>query len=263
MTRLTVNDLRFAYGDQAVLMDLCLDAEVGEVVGVLGPNGCGKTTLFKIITGLLSPTKGTIFIDGADISDLDSRSRAQLVATVPQEPLTPVGFTVAEVVLMGRNPHLSLLEFEHPNDRQIATTVMELTDILHLAHRSLFSLSGGERQRVIVALALVQQTPVLLLDEPTSNLDLYAQTKVMSLVQNVCRAQGATILVAMHDLTLAAQWCDRVVLMADGNSRMQGLPDRVLTEQNVADAYGIDVVVTSNPESRTPVVLPMSKRSSK
>jgi len=257
-TRLRLDELHFAYGDEPVLRGVSLAAESGELVGVLGPNGCGKTTLFKLIIGSLKPASGRIDVDGASLSGLDPGSRARQVAAVPQDPVAPVGFTVADLVMMGRNPHLGLLEFEGERDRAIAVDAMKSTDILRLAPRPVSTLSGGERQRVFVAMALVQQAPVLLLDEPTSNLDLAAQATIMALVQRLCRERGDTVLVAMHDLTLAAQWCDRLILMDGGKVRTQGPPDRVLTEANVAAVYGADVVIVRHPQTGAPVVLPKS-----
>ncbi len=253
--RLRVDDLRFGYGDAPVLRGVSLAAETGEVVGVLGPNGCGKTTLFKLIIGSLKPVDGRIDVDGDDLSGLGPGERARRVAAVPQDPIAPIGFNVADLVMMGRNPHLGLLQVEGERDRAIAVKAMERTDILSLAHRPVTSLSGGERQRVFVAMALVQRAPVLLLDEPTSNLDLAAQATVMALVQRLCRERGDTVLVAMHDLTLAAQWCDRLVLMEGGTVRTEGTPESVLTGHNVAAVYGADVVIARHPQSGTPVVL--------
>jgi iron complex transport system ATP-binding protein len=261
--RLRVDDLHFGYGDAPVLRGVSITAGSGEVVGVLGPNGCGKTTLFKLIIGSLKPADGRIDIDGTDLSALGPGERARSVAAVPQDPVAPVGFSVADLVMMGRNPYLGLLEVEGERDRAIAVTAMEHTDILSLAHRPVTSLSGGERQRVFVAMALVQRAPVLLLDEPTSNLDLAAQATVMGLVQRLCRERGDTVLVAMHDLTLAAQWCDRLVLMEGGTVRTEGTPERVLTGHNVAAVYGAEVVIAHHPQSGAPVVLPKSDTKSR
>ncbi len=254
--RLKVDEVHFDYGDAPVLRGVSLGAEPGELVGVLGPNGCGKTTLFRLIIGSLKPAAGRIGVDGVDLLSLGAGERARRVAAVPQDPVAPVGFTAADLVMMGRNPHLSLLESESDEDRAIAITAMESTDILQLAHRPITSLSGGERQRVFVAMALVQRTPVLLLDEPTSNLDLSAQATVMALVRRLCRERRDTVLVAMHDLTLAAQWCDRLVLMDVGRVVMEGSPDQVLTGQTVAAVYGTEVVIVHHPQSGVPVVLP-------
>jgi iron complex transport system ATP-binding protein len=255
-TRLGVDGLHFAYGDEPVLQGVTLAAEPGELVGVLGPNGCGKTTLFKLVIGSLKPASGRIDVNGASLSGLGPGERARRVAAVPQDPVAPIGFTVADLVMMGRNPHLGLLEFEGEQDRAIAVNAMQSTDIIELAHRPVSTLSGGERQRVFVAMALVQRAPVMLLDEPTSNLDLAAQATVMALLQRLCRERGDTVLVAMHDLTLAAQWCDRLVLMDGGKVRTQGTPDEVLTEANVAAVYGADVVIARHPQTGAPVVLP-------
>jgi iron complex transport system ATP-binding protein len=255
-TGLRLDGLHFDYGDVPVLRGVSLEAGSGELVGVLGPNGCGKTTLFKLIIGSLKPASGRIDVNGTDLSGLGPGSRARRVAAVPQDPVAPVGFTVADLVMMGRNPHLGLLEFEGEQDRAIVIKAMQSTDIIDLAHRPVSNLSGGERQRVFVAMALVQRAPVLLLDEPTSNLDLAAQATVMALVQRLCRERGDSVLVAMHDLTLAAQWCDRLVLMDEGKVRTQGTPDEVLTEANVAAVYGADVVIARHPQTGAPVVLP-------
>ena len=253
---LRIETLRFSYGDGPVLSGLSLEAAGGEVVGVLGPNGCGKTTLFGLVAGSLRPESGRVLVDGADLAVLSPGARAKKIAVVPQDPVAPLGFTVAELVMMGRNPHLGLLEWEGDGDRRIATTAMERTDLLHLAHRPVVTLSGGERQRVFVAMALAQRAPVLLLDEPTANLDLANQTMVMSLVRGLSRERGDTVMVAMHDLTLAAQWCDRLVMMAGGGVYAEGTPREVLTERSVAAVYGADVIITRHPETGAPVVLP-------
>ena len=169
---LEVRDIQFSYNGRPVLDGLSLSVAAGELVGVVGPNGSGKTTLLKLVTGVLSPDAGAVLVNGIDMAQLGSRERARQIAIVPQDPQLPMGFSVVDLVLMGRNPHLGLLQWEGERDMQVATAAMEQTNVAHLAGRTLSKLSGGERQRAVVATALAQQAPVLLLDEPTSNLDL-------------------------------------------------------------------------------------------
>ena len=260
---LNVKDLRFSYNGAAVLNGLDLAAEGGEMVGVVGPNGAGKTTLFRLISGILKPPVGSITIGGADVSALSPRERAKLVAVVPQGPTLPVGFSVLDLVLMGRNPHLKLLQWESAADLEIAARSMEKTQVLSLADRPLGTLSGGERQRAVIAMALSQETPVLLLDEPTSNLDLAHQTQVMDTIRDVHRDRKGVVLIAMHDLTLAAQYCDRLVLLSGGHVFVSGRPEDVLSEKNISEVYGTEAIVMTHPETGTPVVLATSSSNSK
>ena len=257
---LKVHGLKFSYRGSAVLDGLDLEVGAGEMVGLVGPNGAGKTTLLRLITGVLRPSGGRILMDGADLGTLSPSERARLVSVVPQNPELPLSFSVLDLVLMGRNPHLKLLQWEGRGDMEVATRAMEVTATQHLAGRSLDTLSGGERQRAVVAMALAQEAPFLLLDEPTSNLDLAHQTRVMDMVRDVQRRRGGGVLLAMHDLTLAAQYCTRLILLADGRCYAEGPPDAVLTRENIAGVYGAEVYVLSHPQGGTPVVLPVSGR---
>ena len=253
---LEVRDIGFSYGGRPVLRGLSLSVAAGQLVGVVGPNGSGKTTLLKLITGVLSPNAGAVWIDGVDASKLGGRERARRVAIVPQAPQLPMGLTVVDVVLMGRSPHLGLLQWESERDLRVAAAAMEQTDVAHLAGRTLGKLSGGERQRAVVATALAQQAPLLLLDEPTSNLDLAHQTEVMELVRQVQSERGGAVLAAMHDLTLAAQFCDRVVMLAGGRCFAAGRPRDVLTACNIREVYGAEVAILEHPATGAPVVAP-------
>ena len=252
---LVVDRVHFARGDVSVLQGLDLSVEASELVGVVGPNGAGKTTLMRLISGVLRPHSGRILVDGTDLAGLSTGRRARLVSVVPQNPQLPLSFSVVDLVLMGRNPHLKLFQWEGRHDLEVAWRSMELTETAHLAERAIETLSGGERQRAVVATALAQDAPILLLDEPTSNLDLSHQSRVMDLVKKVQRERGGAVLVAMHDLTLAAQYCDRLVMLADGRSYIEGPPETVLTRENIARAYGVDATVLSHPATGKPVVV--------
>ncbi len=254
---LSVKNLHFAYKSNRVLRGLDLDVAEGELVGVVGPNGCGKTTLLQLVSGLLEPDEGDIRVNGTTLGSLGPSERARLISVVPQSPQLPLGFTVKELVLMGRNPHLRLLQWEGPGDIEVAERAMEMTGLASLRERTLATLSGGERQRALVAMALAQESPVLLLDEPTASLDLAHQTRIMDLARDVQARRGGAMLVSMHDLTLAAQYCDRLVMMAGGRGHATGTPTEVLTPENIAAAYGTEVFVLPHPVGGTPVVLPL------
>ena len=256
---LKVDDIHFGFNGTPVLNGLDLEVADGEMVGVVGPNGSGKTTLLRLVSGVLRPSEGRILIDGEDLADLTPGRRARLVAVVPQNPRLPLGFSVLDLTLMGRNPHLKLLRSEGDRDFDIAYWALELTEVAHLADRRLDTLSGGGQQRVVVAMALAQQAPVLLLDEPTSNLDLAHQVGIMDMVSALQKKNGGGVLVALHDLTLAAQYCDRLVMLAEGLSFAEGAPDEVLTVENVSKVYGAEVFVLRHPQGGTPVVLPASQ----
>ena len=253
---LEVSDIRFSYSDGPVLDGLSLSVSTGEVVAIVGPNGSGKTTLLRLVTGVLSPEAGAVMVDGVPLAGLGHRERARKVAIVPQKPQLPLSFSVLDLVLMGRNPHLGLLQWEGERDVRIAVEAMETTETVHLASRAIGTLSGGEQQRAVVATALAQQAPVLLLDEPTSSLDLAHQSKVMALVSRVQKQRGGAVLMAMHDLTLASQYCDRIVMLAGGRVYAEGRPRDVLTAESIRAVYDTDVTVMSHPTTGTPVVVP-------
>ena len=258
---LTVDSIHFGYEGRPVLNGLDLEVGRGELVGIVGPNGSGKTTLLRLIGGVLRPSSGRVLLSGNDLGPLKPSDRAKLVSVVPQNPQLPQGFSVLDLVLVGRNPHLKLLQFEGRRDLEVAMRAMEMTATSHLATRTLDTLSGGERQRAVVAMALAQEAQVMLLDEPTSSLDLAHKTAVMDLVKGIHRERGGAVLIAMHDLTLAAQYCHRLVMLAEGRSYAEGPPGDVLTRDNVSRVYGAEVRVLPHPVGGTPVVLPVSRGS--
>ena len=249
-----VRDVWARYGERQVIRGLNLSIKRGSVTALAGPNGVGKSTLLRLLSGSLKPSRGTTRVAGADVASLSARERARLVAVVPQNVELPPGTAALEVVLMGRNPHMSLLSWEGEADVDIAVEAMRMTDTDDLLDRRVDELSGGERQRVAIAMALAQQTPVLLLDEPTANLDLAYQPAIMTLMRDMASTEK-TVVVAVHDLTLAGQFCDEVALMSEGTVHAAGRPEEVLTEVNIREAYGADVTVLTHPSTGKPIVV--------
>lgn len=215
----------------------------GSFTGVLGPNGCGKTTLLKMMAGVLRPASGSVTLDGRVLADLPRRTAARHVAVVPQDTHPAFDYSALEIVLMGRHPHLRRTELEGPGDLAIAQQSLEATGTLRLAHRPFTSLSGGERQRVVIASALAQQPDVLLLDEPTASLDLGYQLEVASLLRRLSREHDVTMVMATHDLNLAASMCDALALMRDGRLLRHGATADVLTGAAVRETYGVEADV--------------------
>ena len=252
-------DIQFSYSQRAILQGVSLEAGLGEIVGLVGPNGSGKTTFLRIVTGTLTPRRGKVYIQGNEIAALRPRDRARLVAMVQQGPAIPPGFTAMEVVLMGRNPHLSLLQWEGEKDIEICQRVMELTETWEFANRLVSTLSGGELQRVFIARALAQETPLLILDEPTAHLDISFQTNVLDMIERIRRENDVTVLLAMHDLTLAAQYCNRIAALHQGSIFASGEPSQVLTTDLVSTVFGAEVSIVEHPVHKTPVVLPVGR----
>ena len=258
---LAARDLVFKVDTARLLDDVHLQAERGEFVGLIGPNGAGKTTFLRAVSGLVRSQEGTVHLDGRDLSEMSARDVARIQAQVPQIAPFTFGFTSLELVLMGRYPHLGRLQVEGAEDRRIALDVMGLTDTVAFADRQLTTLSGGERQRVFVARALAQRPQILLLDEPTSNLDIQHQLKVLDIVRGLV-AEGMTAVAAIHDLTLAARYCHRLVLMSDGRILAQGTPKEVLTSANIESAFHVRAVIIQDPFTGKPTVSPLDQTQS-
>lgn len=247
-----LTDVTLGYNGRPVLRGLDLKAKPGEMLGLVGPNGSGKSTLIKGIAGVVSPFSGRIVINGCDIKTLKREELARIVATVPQNPVLPAAFTAFEIVLMGRTPHLGLLRYEGRSDFAIAWAAMEMTRTQTFAERRISELSGGEQQRIIIARALAQQPKVLLLDEPTAHLDINHQLEILDLIKSLCLEQALTVVAALHDLNLASQYCDRIVLLNGGRIYVEGTPSQVLTAENIKRAYGAEVCVYPHPINQLP-----------
>ncbi|MDP6346851.1 MAG: ABC transporter ATP-binding protein [Dehalococcoidia bacterium] len=250
--RLEVEEVSIAYGDRTVVRHITLNAASGEVVGLIGPNGSGKTSLIRAISRVVPISEGHILLDGLDVSRISRQQLARLVGVVSQNPHLPETFTALEIVLMGRNPHLGLLRYEGPRDFAICQWAMEATRCWHLYQRHMGEISGGERQRVVIARALAQQPRVLLLDEPTANLDINHQLELMKLIEGL--KENLLVLIAIHDLNLASQYCDRLVMVSDGTMFTQGKPAQVITRENIRTVYGADVLIHPHPANGLPVV---------
>ena len=253
---LEAQKVSFAYNGHPVLRDVDLRVCPGQIVGVIGPNGAGKSTLIKILSRLLRPDEGRVFLGGLDLTRWGHTQLARHLAVVPQAAKLPETFTAWEVVLMGRTPYLGLLGNETATDMAIAQRAMEETNTWHLASRLIGQLSGGERQRVVMARALAQEPRVLLLDEPTLHLDINHQLEILSLVRHLVDEQGLAVLAIFHDLNLAAQFCHELVLLCQGLVFARGRPEEVITAPNIAAVYGADVAILPHPHNGRPTVLP-------
>ena len=231
---------------ETLLDGVDLHADRGQLVGLIGPNGAGKSTLLRAISGMLRYRGGTVCLDGADLNAISAKDVAARLALVPQIAPYTHGFTALELVLMGRYPHLGPFQIEGREDDRIAKDAMRLTEIEQFADRTLDTLSGGERQRVFLARALAQQPRILLLDEPTSNLDVFHQIKVLDLVRQLVD-DGLTAVAAIHDLNMAARYCDRLVLLSEGRVLADGPPEDVLSPEIVESAFGVKSAVYRDP----------------
>ena len=254
---LVARDLTYQVEAARLLDRVSLSAERGEFVGLVGPNGAGKTTLLRTVSGLLRGNEGSVWLEGQDIAQLTAKEVARVLALVPQLAPYTYGFTALEVVMMGRYPHMSRFQVEGAAEREAALDAMGHTRVEAFADREVTTLSGGERQRVFVARALAQQPRVLLLDEPTSNLDIQYQLQVMELVRKLARS-GLTALAAMHDLSLAARFCDRLVLLHRGQVLAEGVPCEVLTPGNIEKAFAVRSLVYTDPLTDSLVVKVLS-----
>ncbi len=262
MVVLNLNGVECRYGSTKILEDVNLILKEGDFVGILGPNGSGKSTLLKSISRTLKPHKGAILLNEKDIYSLKSLEVAKQMGVVPQDNTISFSFTALEVVMMGRSPHLSRFQMETPDDMAIVRKVMTLTNTWHLAERPVNELSGGERQRVIIARALAQQPKILLLDEPLTYLDIVHQLEIMDLVKSLCTKEGIIVVAVVHDLNMAARYCNYALLLKDGKVFAAGSIDQVLTSENIKSVFKVDAIVKKNPVTNTLYVNLMSPSKS-
>ena len=261
---LQASNISFAYPQRRAAVHRVLDAvslEVarGTVVGLLGPNGSGKTTLLRILAGVLQPQSGRVTIDGRRIEQMTRRDLARRIAVVPQETHSAFDFSVIDMVLMGRYPHLGTFELEGVNDQAIARDALAATGTAALEARPFATLSGGEKQRVVIASALAQSSDVLLLDEPTAALDLGYQFEITALLRRLNAERGTTMIVSTHDLNLAAALCERVVLLKQGRVVAHGETEATLTAENIRLLYEVDADVQFHPLAGHLTVVPIAR----
>jgi len=257
---LSASDVSYGYADRAfMLRDINLSVPRGSLTGLLGPNGCGKTTLLKLLSGVLYPEHGTVAFDGRALRQIARRELARHIAVVPQETHPAFDYTAVEMVLMGRHPHLGLFQLEGPHDLAVAYDAMAATGTADLAERSYMTLSGGEKQRVVIAGALAQSPDLLLLDEPTASLDLGYQLEVASLLSRLNREREVTMVLATHDLNLAAGLCDTRVLLRGGRVLAQGPTREVLTAAMIAQLYDVDADVSYHEGAGHLTVVPIRR----
>ena len=259
----SLEDVTFSYSrgkraeSQAALKELSCLILSGRVLGILGPNGSGKSTLLKLLARVLQPQKGTIDILGQSLAGLSQLDVAKRVALVPQETLQVFPFTIAEMVLMGRSPHhqgWGGWHWEDSQDWAVAQNAMEELDVAHLGNRLVTEVSGGERQRAVIARALVQEPQILLLDEPTAFLDLHHQLDIARIIKRLNRERGLTVILVSHDLNLASQYCDQVLMLNHGRLAAMGSPQTVITPEVIEAVYGCSVLVDRHPQSGLPRV---------
>ena len=258
--RLRTEGLALGYRDRTVIDGLDLTVPDGAVTAIVGPNGCGKSTLLRGMARLLPARAGTVLLDGRSLASIPTKAVARQIGLLPQAPITPEGLTVSELISHGRHPHQGLLRRMSREDDAVVAEVMELTNTTALAERVVEELSGGQRQRVWIALALAQQPEILLLDEPTSFLDIAHQIEVLDLVRTLNAGRGTTVVMVLHDLAMAARYSDHLVAMREGGVVAQGAPGEVVTESLVEEVFDVRCRILHDPDTGTPVVLPRANQ---
>ncbi|MER5973016.1 ABC transporter ATP-binding protein [Streptomyces sp. NPDC002055] len=255
-SRLTARDLTLAYEQRTVVEGLDLDVPDGRVTVVVGPNACGKSTLLRALGRLLRPARGAALLDGRDLSRIPTRTVAQQLGLLPQTPAAPEAITVADLVARGRQPHQRWWQQWSAEDERAVADAMDRTAVTDLAERPVDELSGGQRQRVWIAMALAQETGLLLLDEPTTYLDIAHQIEVLDLLRQLNHQRGRTVVAVLHDLNQAARYADHLVAMKAGRIVAQGGPAEIVTAELVREVFGLDAVVVPDPVTGSPLVVP-------
>ncbi|QIK63171.1 ABC transporter ATP-binding protein [Leucobacter viscericola] len=257
--QLAAESVTLSYGDRTIVEDFSLNIAPGAITAIVGANGCGKSTLLRALARLLKPRAGRVTLDGVALQDTSSKKVARVLGLLPQSPIAPEGIAVADLVGRGRHPHQGLLSSWSPRDYEVVASALEATGMSEFADRPVDELSGGQRQRVWIAMALAQETSVLLLDEPTTFLDVAHQIEVLDLLTDLNRDRGTTIVMVLHDLNLAARYADVLVALRDGAVQAVGSPGAILTPELVRDVFGLESRVIPDPVSGTPLVIPVGR----
>ncbi|WP_351227103.1 ABC transporter ATP-binding protein [Streptomyces sp. NPDC002133] len=256
MSRLTARELTLAYEDRTVVHELDLAVPDGQVTVIVGPNACGKSTTLRALGRLLKPKGGAVLLDGTELARIPTKRIAQQIGLLPQSPVAPEAITVADLVSRGRQPHQAWWKQWSEEDERAVADAMERTDVAALADRSVDELSGGQRQRVWIAMALAQETDLLLLDEPTTFLDISHQVEVLDLVRQLNAQRGRTVVAVLHDLNQAARYADHLVAMKQGRIVAEGRPADIVTAELVREVFGLTSVVVPDPVTGSPLVVP-------
>ncbi|MGC3954311.1 MAG: ABC transporter ATP-binding protein [Propionicimonas sp.] len=256
---LAAEQLSAGYGDRLVIEQLDLIVPPGRVTAIVGANACGKSTLLRSMSRLLAPRGGQVVLDGRAVHRMPAKQLARTLGLLPQSPIAPDGITVADLVGRGRHPHQAVFSRWSAEDERAVAEALEATDTVDLADRSVDELSGGQRQRVWIAMVLAQRTELLLLDEPTTFLDVSHQVEVLDLLTDLNRSRGTTIVMVLHDLNLAARYADHLIAMANGGIHAAGDPSEVLSEETVQAVFGLDSRVITDPVSGRPLMLPIGR----
>lgn len=256
---LTAEGVTLAYGDRTIIEGLDLRVAPGKITSIVGANGCGKSTLLRSLARLLSPASGQIVLDGKSVHSRPTKEVARVLGLLPQSPIAPEGIAVADLVGRGRHPHQKVLARWTAHDYEVVADALAATGIADLADRSVDELSGGQRQRVWIAMALAQETDILLLDEPTTFLDVAHQVEVLDLLTDLSVSRGTTIVMVLHDLNLAARYSDELVAMRGGRVHALGAPDDILTHTLVEEVFGMANQITTDPVSGKPMVTPIGR----
>ncbi|MCG8926406.1 ABC transporter ATP-binding protein [Lentzea sp. CC55] len=256
--RLGAEGVTVGYADRVVLDNLDVTIPTGVITTVIGPNGCGKSTLLRTLSRLLKPRQGTVLLDGHDIARLKTKDVAKRMGLLPQTPIAPEGLTVADLVARGRHPHQSWVRQWSSDDADVVAEALRMTGVADLAHRPVDSLSGGQRQRVWISMTLAQGTDLLLLDEPTTYLDLAHAIDVIDLVDDLHEG-GCTVVMVLHDLNLAVRYSDNLIVMKSGSIVAQGHPSEVITSELLLDTFGLQARVIDDPVSERPLIVPIGR----
>lgn len=261
MAELYADGLTLAYEDTCIIQDLSLSIPHGQITTLVGPNGCGKSTLLRGLSRLLKPKRGSVLLAGQDIWNLPTKQLAKQLGILPQGPVAPEGLTVHELVAQGRYPHQNWLQQWSREDERITREAMDITGIAEFADRAVDTLSGGQRQRAWIAMTLAQDSDLILLDEPTTFLDMSYQIEVLDLLHDLNAERGKTIVMVLHDLNHACRYADHLVAVRGGKVMAQGAPDEIVTEQLVCDVFGVACRIIPDPVTGTPLVVPVGKAS--
>ncbi|MGC8585250.1 MAG: ABC transporter ATP-binding protein [Thermoplasmata archaeon] len=253
---ISLKNVDFSYGGEFSLKNINMEINDGKIISVLGPNGSGKTTLLKIISGIINDYSGDVFVDNYNIKNIHRKILSRIISYVPQDLTLGFDFSVKEIVMMGRYPHIPLLSDLNKHDLDIVKNAMEITGIKNLENRSIREISGGEKQRVLIARAIAQESRVIVLDEPTSNLDIKYQLEIMKLLNKMVKNGDKTVIMSMHDINLSIRFCDEIFLMNEGKMVSSGKPDEVINDKILSSVYGINAKVLRNGDGRIVYVFP-------